>query len=65
MSEPIVLFVDDEAGVLRAMKRLFRKESVTVMTASEGAEGWTCWNNILSASLYQINACQKCAGRIF
>jgi len=39
MSDQTILFVDDELGVLRALKRLLRKESVTVMTASNANEG--------------------------
>jgi response regulator RpfG family c-di-GMP phosphodiesterase len=39
MSKPIVLFVDDETSVLRAMNRLFRKENVIILTAPSGAEG--------------------------
>jgi len=33
-----VLCVDDEANVLNALKRLFRKEGFTLLTASSGAE---------------------------
>ncbi len=33
-----VLFVDDEEGVLKAMRRIFRQENYTMMTASSGAE---------------------------
>ncbi len=39
MTTPTVLFVDDDAGVLRAMKRLFRKSSLTVLTAGSATEG--------------------------
>ncbi|WP_297819902.1 response regulator [uncultured Paraglaciecola sp.] len=39
MNKPIVLFVDDETSVLRALNRLFRKENVTIMTAPSAAEG--------------------------
>ena len=39
MSKPIILFVDDETSVLRAMNRLFRKQNVTVLTAPSGAQG--------------------------
>lgn len=39
MSAPAVLFVDDEEGVLRALKRLFRRENVEVLTAQSGPEG--------------------------
>ena len=34
----VVLCVDDEINVLNALKRLFRKEAFTVLTASSGAE---------------------------
>ncbi|MEO1245674.1 MAG: response regulator [Pseudomonadota bacterium] len=36
---PTILFVDDEEGVLRALKRLFRKENADVLTAQSGPEG--------------------------
>ena len=39
MDTPAVLFVDDEEGVLRALKRLFRRENVEVLTAQSGSEG--------------------------
>jgi len=34
-----VLFVDDEAGILSALKRVFRRESYEIETASDGAAG--------------------------
>lgn len=34
-----ILCVDDEANVLNALKRLFRRETFGVMTASSGEEG--------------------------
>lgn len=34
-----VLFVDDEAGILGALKRVFRRESYEIETASSGAAG--------------------------
>ena len=39
MTAATVLFVDDEAGVLRAIKRSMRGESFRVVTASSGPEG--------------------------
>ena len=39
MDTPAVLFVDDEEGVLRALKRLFRRENLEVLTAQSGSEG--------------------------
>ena len=39
MTEATILFVDDEAGVLHALKRLLRKHSATILTAPGGAEG--------------------------
>jgi type II secretory ATPase GspE/PulE/Tfp pilus assembly ATPase PilB-like protein/FixJ family two-component response regulator/predicted RNA-binding Zn-ribbon protein involved in translation (DUF1610 family) len=33
-----VLFVDDEEGVLNAMRRIFKQENYTMLTASSGAE---------------------------
>ena len=33
-----ILFVDDEENVLKAMRRIFRQENYTMMTASSGAE---------------------------
>ena len=33
-----ILFVDDEEGVLNAMRRIFRQENYTMLTASTGAE---------------------------
>lgn len=38
MKQRNVLFVDDEAGVLRSLKRLFRREPFDVLTASGGHE---------------------------
>ena len=38
MNAATVLFVDDEIGVLRAVKRLFRKSDVTLLTAGGGEE---------------------------
>ncbi|VFQ43552.1 ATPase, T2SS/T4P/T4SS family [Desulfoluna butyratoxydans] len=37
-----ILFVDDEAGVLSAMKRIFRKETYRIFTASCGEEALEC-----------------------
>jgi diguanylate cyclase (GGDEF)-like protein/PAS domain S-box-containing protein len=34
-----LLLVDDDAGVLSALKRLFRREGYTLLTARDGAEG--------------------------
>lgn len=42
-----VLFVDDEVSVLRTLKRLFRKESCRVLTASSGEEGLKILENEL------------------
>ncbi|MFK7885357.1 MAG: response regulator [Gammaproteobacteria bacterium] len=39
MTKPNILFVDDEAAVLRAMSRIFRKADVNVLTANSAAEG--------------------------
>ena len=39
MTESTVLFVDDEAAVLSAMRRIFRKTEVNVLVANSGAEG--------------------------
>jgi response regulator RpfG family c-di-GMP phosphodiesterase len=39
MEDKTVLFVDDEANVLTALKRLLRKEPYQVLTASSAAEG--------------------------
>lgn len=36
---PVVLFVDDEPGVLSAVRRIFLEEQVEVVTAGSGAEG--------------------------
>lgn len=36
---PKVLFVDDEENILKALKRLFVEENLTVLTASSGKEG--------------------------
>lgn len=36
--EICVVLVDDEPGILRALKRLFRKEPFTIVTATSGAE---------------------------
>lgn len=38
MSKRSVLFVDDEASVLRSLQRLFRREPVNVLTADSGKE---------------------------
>ncbi len=38
MSKSRILFVDDEAGVLTAMKRLFRKSDLRVFTATDADE---------------------------
>lgn len=40
MSAPTILFVDDEAGVLRAVTRLFRKSGFDVLTASDASAGF-------------------------
>ncbi|VVS93232.1 ATPase, T2SS/T4P/T4SS family [Desulfoluna spongiiphila] len=37
-----ILFVDDEAGVLSAMQRIFRKENYRIVTASSGEEALEC-----------------------
>ncbi|BCS98400.1 hypothetical protein DSLASN_40320 [Desulfoluna limicola] len=37
-----ILFVDDEAGVLAAMQRIFRKENYRILTASSGEEALEC-----------------------
>jgi len=39
MSDRMVLFVDDEAGVLRAVKRLFRKADFRILTATCAEDG--------------------------
>lgn len=39
MDSPAILFVDDEVGVLRSMKRLFRRGSYDVYTANSAEEG--------------------------
>ncbi len=39
MNKPTVLFVDDEAAVLKAMKRLFRRQNIDVLTASCAVDG--------------------------
>ncbi len=39
MIKPTILFVDDEAGVLRAMHRIFRKMDVNVLTANSADDG--------------------------
>ncbi|HEY4318924.1 MAG TPA: HD domain-containing phosphohydrolase [Herbaspirillum sp.] len=36
---PVILVVDDEAGILSALKRLFRPVGYTVLTAESGAAG--------------------------
>lgn len=38
MSEPAVLFVDDEVNILKALQRLLRHEGWTVLTANRGSE---------------------------
>jgi FixJ family two-component response regulator len=38
-SRPAMLCVDDEPSVLRAITRVFRTEPITILTASNGAEG--------------------------
>jgi len=38
MKKRNVLFVDDEASVLRSLKRLFRREPINILTASGGLE---------------------------
>ncbi|WP_300673257.1 ATPase, T2SS/T4P/T4SS family [Desulfoluna sp.] len=37
-----ILFVDDEAGVLAAMQRIFRKENYRIFTASSAEEALAC-----------------------
>ena len=37
-----ILFVDDEAGVLSAMQRIFRKENYRLLTATSGEEALAC-----------------------
>ncbi|TSA05995.1 MAG: response regulator [Deltaproteobacteria bacterium] len=39
MENNTILIVDDEANILRALRRVFRRESYRVLTASSGAEG--------------------------
>ena len=39
MSEPTILCVDDEAGVLSSLRRLLRKEGYKILTANSGDEG--------------------------
>ena len=39
MTAPAILFVDDEAGVLRALRRLFRRDPIEVLAARSGPEG--------------------------
>ncbi len=39
MSEPTVLFVDDEESILRSLQRSLRKEPYRVLTAGSGREG--------------------------
>jgi putative nucleotidyltransferase with HDIG domain len=36
---PTLLFVDDEAGILSSLRRLFRPHGYTILTAGSGAEG--------------------------
>ncbi|MCP5057878.1 MAG: response regulator [bacterium] len=38
MSEPTVLFVDDEVNILKALQRLLRHEGWTVLTANRGSD---------------------------
>lgn len=45
MSDRAVLFVDDEQGVLNALKRLLRKEDYRVLTAQSGRQGLTLLEN--------------------
>ena len=37
-----LLFVDDEANILKSLKRLFRPQGYTIHTAESGAAGLTC-----------------------
>ena len=39
MSEPTILCVDDESGVLNSLRRSLRKEDYKVLTANSGSEG--------------------------
>lgn len=39
MTEPTILFVDDEAGILSSMRRLFRKSDIRILTAESAAAG--------------------------
>ncbi len=39
MTEPTVLFVDDEEPILRALQRALRKEPYRILTANSGEEG--------------------------
>jgi len=39
MENSTILIVDDEANILQALKRVFRREPYRVLTASSGAEG--------------------------
>ncbi len=38
-NEYTILFVDDEANILQSLKRLFRREPYTILTASSGKKG--------------------------
>lgn len=38
MMEPIILFVDDEPGILRAIKRIFHRSDLKIMTATNANE---------------------------
>jgi CheY-like chemotaxis protein len=37
--EHTLLLVDDEHAIIRALKRLFRKEGYTILTAESGPDG--------------------------
>jgi len=37
--QPVLLFVDDEPGIVAALRRLFRPHGYVVLTANSGAEG--------------------------
>jgi response regulator RpfG family c-di-GMP phosphodiesterase len=39
MDKYTILFVDDEANILQSLKRLFRREPYTILSASSGKEG--------------------------
>jgi len=45
MTTPTILFVDDDEGVLRALKRLFRRDNLEVLIAQSGADGLAILDN--------------------